>query len=246
EANFAVLSRRRPSHQTQHVTLIHSGLLEPADRDPEAFFSALSDLKREGFVEAGKLRVILRGSGFDARYRVRVQHWNIADIVALEPFIPYQEALQEMLDADGLLLFQGPSCNLQVPAKLYEYLRAATPIYAIADPDGDTWRVLAEAGISTRAPFGNRQQIALGLREFLDLLQEGHAPLASNEQVSRYERRALTGALARVLNLYNSPAGAQSRTVSGAGTRTTLAVDRTPTGRGKDLDYPEMGRDLHR
>ena len=43
--------------------------------------------------------------------------YDIADLVKLEPPIPYTQALEEMLGVDGLLLLQADNCNYQIPPK---------------------------------------------------------------------------------------------------------------------------------
>ena len=49
------------------IVLIHSGLMEVPDRDPTAFFEALSAMLRQGDIAADTLRVVLRAPGRDAR-----------------------------------------------------------------------------------------------------------------------------------------------------------------------------------
>lgn len=42
------------------------------------------------------------------------------------------------MSADRALLFQAPNRNHQIPAKLYEHLRAGNLILAMTGPTGDT------------------------------------------------------------------------------------------------------------
>ena len=51
----------------------------------------------------------------------------------IEP-IPRRKALEYLYESDILLVFgfDGPGCELQVPAKLFEYLRVGRPIFALA------------------------------------------------------------------------------------------------------------------
>ena len=179
---------------------MHSGLLEPEDRDPTAFFEALRDLKARGSVSRERLQVVLRGSGFDGRYRAQIETLGLSDIVSLQPFVAYREALREIVDADGLLLFQGPTCNRQIPAKAYEYLRAGTPILSISDPLGDTANLLSQVPQCSAAVFGDAQQIAAALTAFLSGLGAGKSRDPAGKIALRYERRAVTGNLAALLD----------------------------------------------
>jgi hypothetical protein len=202
EENFA-LAERRTGHGARAdrpLVMVHSGLLYRSERDPRSFFTALGELRRAGRIEASRLRIVLRASGDEDYHRRHIQDHGIEDIVSLEPGIPYQQALQEMLDADGLLLFQASNCNHQIPAKVYEYLRARRPILALTDPEGDTAGVLREAGVGTIAPLDSAPAIAGTLDGFLRGLQSGDLPVASDEELARHSRRFQTGQLAALLD----------------------------------------------
>lgn len=182
------------------LVLVHSGTIYPSARDPRLFFGALSELHRNGGIKPGTLRIVLRATGSDDYLRGLLARYGIDGIVTLEPAVAYRVALAEMLAADGLLLFQAANCNYQVPAKLYEYLRARRPILALTDPAGDTAAVLRDVGIDTIAPLDSQQAISRLLVRFLDLLRQQRAPVAGEAKVAAASRRSRTIELARVLD----------------------------------------------
>ena len=94
------------------------------------FFRALSELKRKGVLSCEDLLVRLRATAHDVHFVPVLRELDLEDIVELAEPLPYREALEEMMAVDGLLLFQAKGCNHQVPAKLYEYMRARRPIIA--------------------------------------------------------------------------------------------------------------------
>jgi glycosyltransferase involved in cell wall biosynthesis len=202
EEDFHIVEKRQPEHHSdsQPLVLIHSGRLYTTERDPRPFFKAIAELKAAGRLSAGNLKVILRDTGHDDDYAPMLEEMNIADIIHLAPGIPYQDALSEMLSADGLLLFQAASCNHQVPAKLYEYLRARRPILALTDINGDTAAVLKEAQIDTIVPLDSQDKIRQGLEDFLSDLKKGDAPLASDAIIESHSRRSRTAKLAAVFD----------------------------------------------
>jgi O-antigen/teichoic acid export membrane protein/glycosyltransferase involved in cell wall biosynthesis len=63
--------------------------------------------------------------------------------------VPQQDARRAMLEADVLLLLDmnGQNAGLQVPAKIFEYVRACRPIFAISPAGSATARILARSGI---------------------------------------------------------------------------------------------------
>ena len=182
------------------MVLLHSGLLYPSERDPSAFFAALRALKQTKRIDARTLRVVLRATGHDAHYRQALAEQGLDDIVFLEPAIPYRDALAEMLAADGLLIFQAANCNHQIPAKIYEYLRARRPMLVLTDAAGDTAAVVRAAGIDTIAPLDSAVAIERALVDFMERARAGRAPIATDAEIARHSRRAGAAELARLLD----------------------------------------------
>ncbi len=182
------------------VILVHSGVIYPDERDPRAFFEALSTLKNKGLVDSKRLKVILRATGHDSQYRPVLKDLAIDDVVVLEPGIPYREALREMLEADGLLIFQAANCNHQVPAKVYEYFRARRPVLALTDQQGDTAKTLESAGLKDIAPLDDSLAIQDALMKFLAKIRSGTASVAQEEMVRQYSRQSASRILAEWLD----------------------------------------------
>ena len=203
EENFedAEGSLAPPPLSGRPLLLVHSGTLYPSERDPTQFFEAIARLKVAGTIDAKRLRVILRATGHDEFYRRKLAASGIDDIVILEPAIPYRAALAEMLAADGLLLLQASNSNHQVPAKLYEYLRAGRPIFALTDPAGDTAEELRAAGSSPIVPLDDANAIANGLSQFLIDIESGRQSGTSREQSRAYSRRNGAETLAKLLDM---------------------------------------------
>jgi hypothetical protein len=206
EENFAAAeaSIAESGGKNKQIVLVHSGIIYPFERDPIPFFEALAALSQQGLVSPENLKVILRAAANDEFLLQLIDQYGIGEIVLLAPFIPYQEALNEMLTADGLLILQGSDCNHQIPAKLYEYLRARRPILALTDPVGDTAAALMNMGINTIAPLDSKDGIMHELLHFLALVKENNAPIASMEKVLNYSRRSKSKELA---NLFDQVTG---------------------------------------
>lgn len=181
--------------------LIHSGVIYPSERDPIQFFEALATLSQQGIISHASFSVILRATGHDEYLLRLIAQYEIGDVVTLAPPIPYCEALAEMLTADGLLLLQASNCNNQIPAKLYEYLRAGRPILALTDPAGNTAVALKKAGIDTIAPLDCKNDIMRALLRFIALAERSSAPIASMAEVLASSRRSRTRELGNLLDM---------------------------------------------
>ena len=184
--------------KNKQIVLVHSGIIYPSERDPIPFFEALAALSQQGLVSPENLKVILRATANDEFLLQLIDQYGIGEIVMLAPLISYQDALSEMLMADGLLILQASNCNNQIPAKLYEYLRARRPILALTDPVGDTAAALINMGINTIAPLDSKDDIMHELLHFLALVKENNAPIASMEKVLNNSRRSKSKELANL------------------------------------------------
>lgn len=187
------------------ITLVHSGVLYQTGRDPSTLFEALARLRDAGTVDGQSLRVVLRAPGDVDVVRKLAQRLAVTDIVdVLEP-VPYREALHEMLDADGLIVFQGTPFNNQIPAKVYEYFRARKPILGLVDPLGETANVLRAAGFDTVVDMDNVEQVMSTIKLFIDQVRDGQAHVASEALVAASSRDHRAGQLAKLFDSLGSP-----------------------------------------
>src|SRR5207253_7097325 len=105
---------------------------------------------------------------------------GIDDIVSLQPVIARQDALVEMLQAHGLLIFQAANCNIQIPAKVYESLRSRRPLFAMTDRAGDTAALLRSEGVKFIVPLDSKAEIAKGLLNFIAAITDGYECVRPN------------------------------------------------------------------
>ncbi|NVI84956.1 glycosyltransferase [Janthinobacterium sp. BJB401] len=189
----------RTGHRSRFL-LLHSGVIYPSERDPQALFEALARLRRDGVLHARNFQLMLRATGHDAWLAGLLAKYAIEDLVSLAPLQPHGAALQEMLAADGLLLLQAANCNGQIPAKLYEYLRCRRPILALTDLAGDSAAKLRHCGIDTIGQLASSSDCARALLRFLELARQGRAPLASPAAIALQSRQARSNALADLLD----------------------------------------------
>ncbi len=177
-------------------TLLHSGVVYPAERDPVPLLRALAQLKDSAHICPEDFKLVFRASGHDAMLRQHIVAFGLSDMVELAPPLPYHQALGEMMGTDGLLLMQGANCNAQIPAKLYEYLRASRPILALTDARGDTAALLRSSGNAIIANLNCTDDIGTALMTFLS-----HQPAPTDHGIiAAHSRLARTLQLASLFN----------------------------------------------
>ncbi len=202
EDTFARADADRPDGAADDArfVLLHSGVVYPDERDPRPLVTALGVLKRSGVLSASTFCLRLRASGYDPMLAALATEHDVADLVSLEPAIPYHAALQEMLGVDGLLILQASNCNQQIPAKLYEYVRAQRPVLALTDPVGDTATTLRAAGLTSIARLDDVAAIVDALPAFIGRARSGDEPLATPDAIADSSREGRARTFARLLD----------------------------------------------
>jgi glycosyltransferase involved in cell wall biosynthesis len=189
------------------LTLLHSGIVYAAERDPTQLFEALRRLKEARNLRDGVLRVRFRAAVHeDLLHDLAAKH-QVQDCIEVCPPVPYREALQEMMRADGLLVLQAANCNAQIPAKIYEYLRAGRPVICLSHPEGDTEVALRSAGIKAHARLDDSAAIGCLLAGFVADAGTGELLdyLPHKAAVEGASRRGRTRTLAAQLDRLSVP-----------------------------------------
>ncbi len=188
---------RRPGRP---LRLVHSGVLYPDGRNPLPFFTAVANLKAAGVLTENDVTIVLRASGFEAKYTEEIRRRGLDGMITLAPLISNLEAVREQADADALLLFQGRQFDDQIPSKVYEYLRIGRPVFALVSAEGDAAALLRDTGGAVLVPMEDVAAIERGLCEFIKALREQRAPVADASVVQGYSRQHGAVLLARLLD----------------------------------------------
>lgn len=119
------------NNRKKEICLFYSGIFYEDIRNPREFFKGLSLLKLSDF-QGLKLKIIIAGK-MENYVLDYVNKLNFSDSIKIEFIgnISLEEVIRLQVNCDGLLYF-GNKGNLQVPGKLYEYIAARRPIFAIA------------------------------------------------------------------------------------------------------------------
>ena len=187
------------------LQILHSGLVYSWERDPSQLFYALSELKEEKRIDCDKFRFFFRASHYSDEFSRKFSHLNLSGIVEFDDTpLPYKKAIEEMVSADALLVLQGAVCNVQIPAKVYEYLAARKPILALTDLKGNTADLLIKIGVQSVFQIDSKEKIKRQLLGFLNKLQNNQITLPDENAVNLLSRRARTKELVEVIKCIHS------------------------------------------
>ncbi len=151
---------------------------------PEPFLRALA----ESGLKDVEVRIV--GDRFGA---FRPGAWPFP--VSVRGHGPQRDLGRVFSEASAFFLCLEPPAARQLPAKLYEYLRAGRPTFAIAARGGAVDRWLAERGAGVCADAAAPATWAAALRDFVDGL-----PAYRAREAADLQRRAQAGRLAALLD----------------------------------------------
>ena len=170
------------------------------DRIPDYFLQALHDLFAETPRLRGRVEALFLGNFREENLKL-VAKLGLQDTVRVLGYLPHHECVRELCASDVLWMTVGD--DLGSPGKVYEYIGARKPILALV-PDGYLKSTVLEAGGKTVAP-SDVDGIRNALGEFL-LLHEKHQLKGPDPWVvEKYDRRTLTGALAKLFESLFEP-----------------------------------------
>ena len=173
--------------------------MNPVGRNPSVFFEALRILKQDDNFNPRAIKIIFRACGFENDYKAVAEKLGVSDLVTFAEYLPYEQAICEMVTADGLMLFQGSVFNHAIPAKLYEYLYARTPIFALIDKDGETAFVLQNLGVTSTASIDSVEDTVEKFRQYIRSIKSGAYTLPAASLIEQFSRRRQVERLSEIL-----------------------------------------------
>jgi glycosyltransferase involved in cell wall biosynthesis len=154
---------------SREFTICHTGTFYQGRRDPTPLLDALVSLFARGRIDrrAVRVRLLSRAEPWLAR---EVASRGLADVVSLEPWVAWRDALDAQREAQVLLLLHwgGPAERGVYTGKVFEYLAARRPILMVGGGDGVLSDLLAQtrAGVHVRDAPSLEHQLAQAWDEF--------------------------------------------------------------------------------
>lgn len=180
-------------------TLLYTGTFF-GRRRPDAFLAGLAWAMRRDAALAARWCVWLRAE-LDARSRSLIERWRLGDVVRVLPPVPFAQCTAEQARADACLLVleHGPGADIMVSQKVFEYLAARRPIFALV-PQGAAAELLAETGGATTQTSQRPADVGPALATFLAQVEAGAVAPPREDVLARFDRRAQTAAIAAVID----------------------------------------------
>lgn len=165
-----------------HRVMAHVGAIYGV-RSPDLLLESIKRLLAQGELKAGELRVRLVGMMTEpARESPVLKELVARGCLELNAGVPRKEAQRIMATSDYLLLLDVTTdrIGLQVPAKLFEYVRVGRPVLACTVRNSPVDRILSRSGIRytglySDAPAGETD------RRLVEFLRIATAPMEPSQ-----------------------------------------------------------------
>jgi glycosyltransferase involved in cell wall biosynthesis len=194
-AQVARPDRAAPAKNGGMVRMLHLGTLYPGQYSH--FVQALATVPCSA---DGKPVLELRFVGDTGCARGLFEGFtNAAVRIAFTPRVSHPEAIETARSADVLLILNSRKVTM---SKLYEYLASGTPILAVVPPGSPVAEIVAHTHTGYAVNVTTGVELAAALREISQDYAAFRARRYAPDQaaIEQFERRALTGQLAGVLD----------------------------------------------
>ena len=180
----------------EKFTITHSGVFSD-DITPKYFLKALKmfltdNPEAEKYVEA-RFVGIMRKSHSKLINKLKLDNW-----VTQLGYVPHPEVIKNLMESD-LLWMMIPN-DIATPSRFYEYIGAKKPLLVCA-PEGGIKNIAKEYKASITCKPESVDEIKVALEQFYNLWKSKKMPVPEQNYVDQYDRKYLTGLLAKEISL---------------------------------------------
>jgi len=181
-------------------TICYTGNLYP-HQDPHPLLVSIQKMKKETVLDSNCFKVRFNGINLNNIEQL-AQNYGVSDIVTCQGYIPHNEAIQNQVDSDILLLFGWKQTHQKgiLTGKLFEYLGAKKPILCIGPGNDEIETILNQtnAGHYCR----NEQETFDTLNNWINQWKKtGTVSFNPDDnRVADYSRKRLTKKLVDIFN----------------------------------------------
>jgi glycosyltransferase involved in cell wall biosynthesis len=200
--------RHAASQTSRRLCITHAGRFYN-QRNPWDFLQALSEVLNDGSIPKADIGVELMGDNSPDLAEF-IHQKGLDGVVAVLGDLPHQECVSRLYRSDVLLLIE-PGRTLQVPSKMYEYIRVGKPVFGIVEKESIVAEMFAKNDIGFVSQPNNIKSIKTKLLELYRLYKANElAPALKPSLVERFDGKQLTKQLAITMNELLGDEGTES------------------------------------
>lgn len=164
---------------------------------PIPFFKAVRKLRKE----RPEMQLELHFAGLlRDQYRRKAKRWGLDDLITDHGYLPHRETVELLQRSDALWMMVGNARNADTisSGKLYEYFGTRKPVL-VSVPEGALRSDAEKYGAAWITAPDDVEAIATAISDMYDQWKTHTLPRPDESFIQRFDRRQLTGELARVL-----------------------------------------------
>lgn len=181
-------------------SIVYVGTMNNA-RDPKVLWSALQELKEQGYDDLfNNLEVRLVG-GIEATVFDSIHKAGLDKYITHIKYLPHKQVLKMQNSAQILLLVINDTWNAKsiLTGKIFEYIASSRPVLCIGPHDGDAAEIINGSGAGVVIDYKEVAEMKRVLIGFYEKYKTGSLHVQASG-IEKYSRRALTGKMAELLN----------------------------------------------
>lgn len=196
---FPPLAGDREALEPGRIVLLYTGTFF-GRRSPAPFLAALHALLHREPSWRPRLRVRMRAT-LEPRWMRAIERRGLADVVQVLPPVTFAECIAEQRRADACLLVleDGPGADIMVSQKVFEYLAARRPVFAMV-PEGAAAELLRTTGGAETSVGESPREASARLGSFLDRVRSGAFPAAGDDAIAPFRRDRQAARIAAILD----------------------------------------------
>lgn len=198
--NFSKLMDINPYHFNV-FTITYAGTFCKDILTPEIFLKGLSIFITRNHIDSGSMRVNFFGDDI-SHYDSLIDKLHLRDFVFYLGKVPYRTCLEYLSGSDVNLVInrRGPGDELNVPAKVTDYISIGRPILALTEEKSEIRQFINENKLGRAVSF-DEEEISEGIRQFyLDSIGKKNGYPFQNEFITQFDSRAIFKQYCKILD----------------------------------------------
>ncbi len=193
---------RQTDKNNSRFTLTYTGALY-GRRKPDKIIEAIGKLVSDGIIDKNKIRIKFIGSFKPEVLKNLIERNGLDGAVELVNYMEHQQCIVEMVKSDAMLLIEGggPGSEAFYTGKIFEYIQTSNPILAVIPAKGAAAEIIRRTGTGIVCDWADEKAIQQGFVALYEAWLKGEKIIdPDNEEIARYDRKALTKSLSELLD----------------------------------------------
>lgn len=170
-----------------------------SERNPEILWKTLNKISEENPSFKENLQLKFAGA-VSEEVKKSLQNNGLLEISKFIGYVSHSEALKLQRQSQVLLLVEidSPETRAIIPGKLFEYLAAQRPIFALGPKGSDIREIIEDTKAGIFFNYENEDMLKSQILRYYDDFKKGDLTISS-EGIEKYSRRELTRQMASII-----------------------------------------------